>query len=245
MGKLIDESGNVYGYLKVLGRDFESKHIKPYWLCECQKCKQIVSVYGTSLRKGTTTQCQKCAAKEAAQKRNQKIYNTLIGQKFNNFIVIEENYDKGRGAGQARYWNCKCKCGKIIPLSTHQILSKSVLSCGCSKQSKGEAKISQLLSENGIPFEEQKMFEDCRFPYTERKARFDFFIDNKYIIEFDGKQHDMVTGGLFTQDVVNAIIERDAFKNEWCKKNNIPIIRIKQHQLNTLTIEDLLYKEEE
>ena len=54
-------------------------------------------------------------------------------------------------------------------------------------RSKGEETIKNILLKNNILFEQEKTFEDCRFPKTNRKARFDFFVENKYIIEFDGR----------------------------------------------------------
>lgn len=56
----------------------------------------------------------------------------------------------------------------------------TVQSCGCLK-SVGEEKISQLLTENNISFNREKIFNDFK-PY-----RYDFYVDNKYIIEYDGR----------------------------------------------------------
>ena len=39
--------------------------------------------------------------------------------------------------------------------------------------------------------------------------------------------------------------ERDALKNQWCKDNNIPLIRIPYTHLNDLKIEDLLLETSE
>ena len=39
--------------------------------------------------------------------------------------------------------------------------------------------------------------------------------------------------------------ERDALKNQWCKDNNIPLIRIPYTHLNNLKIEDLLLETSE
>ena len=55
-------------------------------------------------------------------------------------------------------------------------------SCGCT-QSKQEENIIKLLTKNNLPFEYQYHFKD--FSYK----KFDFYINNKYIIEFDGQQH--------------------------------------------------------
>lgn len=53
--------------------------------------------------------------------------------------------------------------------------------------SRGEIKIYNLLKEYGISFEREKTFKDCINPKTNRALRFDFFIDNKYLIEYNGK----------------------------------------------------------
>lgn len=71
-------------------------------------------------------------------------------------------------------------------------------------------------------------------------ARFDFYVDNKYIIEFDGKQHFEIND--FFEQTLQQIKEHDNFKNEYCKNHNIPIIRIPYYKLESLTIEDLLMK---
>lgn len=67
---------------------------------------------------------------------------------------------------------------------------------------------------------------------------FDFWVENKYIIEFDGKQHFYETN-LFSYPL-SKIHEHDSYKNNWCKENNIPIIRIPYTYQEKITIEDLL-----
>lgn len=41
------------------------------------------------------------------------------------------------------------------------------------------------------------------------------------------------------------VLKRDAIKNQWCKDNNIPLIRIPYTRLNNLSIKDLILKKEE
>lgn len=55
-------------------------------------------------------------------------------------------------------------------------------SCGCT-QSKEEEKIIKLLTQNNVRFIYQHKFNDFQ------NKEFDFFVDNKYIIEYDGQQH--------------------------------------------------------
>ena len=240
MGKLIDETGNQYGKLTVLYRD-PTPHAKPYWICKCE-CGEIVSVYGNHLRSGKTSQCKKCGYKQASQTRNGEIYKKLIGKHFNHITVIEEDLSKGHKAGEARYWKCKCDCGQLISLSTHQILSEKVFSCGCYR-SKGEQIISKILDENNFIYEKEKTFDTCRFPDTNRLARFDFYLSEyNCLIEFDGRQHYEIPGGLFTEEEVQKIRIRDIYKNDWCNKNNIKLIRIPYYDENKISLEYLKEK---
>ncbi len=234
MGKLINETGNVYGKLTVLYRDPEP-HVKPYWICQCS-CGNIISVYGNSLRNGATTQCKKCSCKQGVEKRLGQTYASLIGKHFNHLTVIEEDLSKGNKAGEARYWKCQCDCGKIISISTSTILNEKIFSCGCY-HSKGEGIIEQILKENNIIYEKEKTFETCRFENTNRLARFDFYLpEHKIIIEFDGRQHYTNPGGFFTNEEVQKIRDRDNFKNNWCLLNNIKLFRIPYYDEDKLNI---------
>lgn len=58
---MIDMTGQVFGFLKVLERDLSSEHLghenDAYWKCQCLKCGSIKSIRGASLRKGVTKSC--------------------------------------------------------------------------------------------------------------------------------------------------------------------------------------------
>ena len=71
-------------------------------------------------------------------------------------------------------------------------------------------------------------------------ARFDFYVNNSYLIEYDGTTHYVPIGGWNNEKSVQNQQERDAIKNQWCKENNIPLIRIPYTHLKDLCIEDLL-----
>ena len=165
----------------------------------------------------------------------------LTGQKFGILQVLE--LDKSKLPNRRKWWICKCQCGNIK--SIRQDVLQKAESCGCNN-SKGEMIISQILKENNIPFEMQKTFESCRFPDTNQLARFDFYINNQYLIEFDGIQHFEYSGsGWNTKENFENIQKRDKFKNEWCIANNIPLIRIPYTKLKTLKLEDLLLFKDE
>ena len=48
--------------------------------------------------------------------------------------------------------------------------------------------IKELLEQNNISFIQEKRFADLRFENTGHQARFDFYVNNSYIIEYDGIQ---------------------------------------------------------
>lgn len=107
----------------------------------------------------------------------------------------------------------------------------------------GELKINQLLTENNIPFIQEKKFDSCISPKG-NPLRFDFYVNNKYLIEYDGEQHFLeVPNNIYTKEELEKIKEYDKIKNQWCEKNNIPLIRINYTQLHKLTIKDIIIQE--
>ena len=94
--------------------------------------------------------------------------------------------------------------------------------------------------EDNIKFVSQKKYDNLRATNGKRYA-FDFFVNNKYIIEYDGSQHFKYTGtGWDTQEHFERTRKNDLIKNKYCFNNNIPIIRIlynKEYDLNDLKLE--------
>ena len=80
------------------------------------------------------------------------------------------------------------------------------------------------------------MFDACRFADSNQMAKFDFFIDNKYLIEYDGKQH-FGEGGWGNYETIKL---HDEHKNQWCQTNNIPLIRIPYTQYDHLILDDIM-----
>lgn len=140
-------------------------------------------------------------------------------------------------------WKCQCECGGITEVSSVHLVKGDVVSCGCII-SKGEERIAELLSSHNISFFKQKTFDSCRYPETNYPARFDFWVDNRYLIEFDGIQHfQKIKYWYPVEGDFERMQSRDDFKTNWAKENNIPLIRIKYDQLENLSIKDLLLKE--
>ena len=78
-------------------------------------------------------------------------------------------------------------------------------------------------------------FEDAGY-----QARFDFYVNDKYIIEYDGRQHFIQGNGVYdNKEKFMKTQEHDRIKNEYCFQHDIPIIRIPYTELDNLTIEML------
>lgn len=214
------------------------KNGKKYWNCICPYDNNIFICCSSHLisKIRPTLSCgclQKQKAAEILKKYRYDHTINLKGQKFGKLTVIEkvekpENTNPNR---KYAFWKCKCDCGNTCIINGAYLRNGDTISCGCIK-SKGELTISKILKENNIPFEKEKIFSECK---DKLPLPFDFYINNQYLIEFDGEQH-------FNKNGLNYdyIKKHDEIKNQWCIENNIPLIRIPYTILETLCLNDLL-----
>ena len=191
------------------------------WKCKCD-CGNIYNATSSEIHR--QQKCEKC----------KKTSENLIGRKFGKLTVISQEPSKNGHA----MWKCKCECGGIIVKDTTSLKNGGEYQgCGCVK-SIGEETIAKLLTDNNIDFVKQKTFEGCVI--NTGKAIFDFYVNNKYLIEYDGIQHFKALGGWSDENGLENNQIRDNIKNQYCKNNNIPLIRIPYTHLKDLCIEDLL-----
>ena len=226
------EHGVPNSTIKVIKYD-HSDSKKTYWLCTCKNHPNTLEIKnGYQLRTGETKNCSCCKL----------IHNKhdLLNQTFGKLTIIEKTDEKSSN-GEI-IWKAQCSCGNFRYLRTSGFLSDNITCCEqCSKKgSKGEKLIQKILNENNISFELEKQFNSCRFLDTNRMARFDFYVNNQYIIEFDGEQHQKFTPFFGDEISFKHLQEHDKIKNEWCKRNNIPLIRIPYNHLDNLCLNDLL-----
>lgn len=239
-------------------KEIRSQHLREGKIKTCTHCNSnaiINQVFGnwkvikqTEYKKGDSLlyecECIYCGAKKLKTsteiKQNHQFCNNcrsidISNNKYGHLTAI-----KRLGSDQYRHsiWECKCDCGNIVNVSYGHLVSGDTKSCGCTK-SFGEAKIRKILQENNIIFETQKTFETCKFPETNTLARFDFYLpEYNTIIEYDGSQHFYYTNsGWNTKENFIAIKQRDNYKDQWCKKNNIKLIRIPYIDYDKINIE--------
>ena len=144
-------------------------------------------------------------------KRSNKIHN----MKYDYSLVEYKNVDT----------NVIILCpihDDFVQLPQHHL---NGVGCPYCRESKGEIKINKILTDNNIRFERQKRFKDCIYIRT---LFFDFYLlDYNICIEFDGKQH------FESVERFGGVVEfeknkkRDKIKTDYCKDNNIQLIRIK------------------
>ena len=231
--RIKDLKGQRFGLLQVIELDKSKEpNRRKYWICKCD-CGNVKSIRQDSLQKAESCGCLRTAKLKTISR-----YKDHTGEKFGKLTVL---YITDRRNTQSRpYWHCKCDCGTEVDVLITDLQSGHTTSCGCSN-SKGELVISKILKENNISFEKEKTFDSCRFKDTNQLARFDFYVNNEYLIEYDGIQHFQYSGsGWDTEENFKKTQQRDSYKNQWCKENNIPLIRIPYTQLTNLKLKDLL-----
>lgn len=236
MGKKTDLTGIKVGHLTVLGESSRrDKSGCVLWVCQCDcEDKTLVEVRSTKIRSGNPNISCGCVRNNKTRQLN---YKNLVGQTFGNLTVLEETSERYHGA---IVWKCQCACGNYTTATTCALKSKGKTSCGCL-HSQGEQQIQKILQKHNIPYKTEYSFKDCLFPDTLKMAKFDFYVDDKYIIEYDGKQHfEFENSGWNTLEHLQKTQEHDKIKNEYCFMNNIPVIRIPYTHLPKLSFGDLI-----
>ena len=123
----------------------------------------------------------------------------------------------------------RCNCG-------HEWLAAAIgvkngnTWCPVCRESKGEYIIRLILDRNKIKYVKEKKFDDCK---NIRRLSFDFYLPNyNMLIEYDGKQHQMLCKYYGGEIGLKIRQKRDKIKNEYCKTNNIKLIRISYSDKN-------------
>lgn len=219
-GKIIP--GQKFGKLTVISKANNQKG-RGYWHCKCD-CGNYCSINTAFLLSGHTRSCG-CLLKESAHNRRIDLTNQRFGKLIALYPIKTNKGDK------QPYWHCKCDCGNEKDIQAGALRSGTARSCGCIK-SHAEENIIQLLIKNNINFQYQYSFKDIQ------AYKFDFYIDDTYVIEYDGIQHFKSDSGWNTVKNVQKTHKRDLLKNQYCFINEIPIIRIPYDE--EYNIKDLL-----
>lgn len=246
MGELYNcDKSSVLNHAKKIG--FDVKTVQTYKLSEEDK-QNIIEQYQLktsnelakeyNVSRGMITKLWYDANLKGKTVKNPKTTEIdITGQRFGKWTVLYKT--EKRNAGGCIYWHCKCDCGKEKDVLGTSLRQKRSLSCGLHNNiSRGNTKISELLDEANINYEVEKKFETCK---DKKELPFDFFVNNQYLIEYDGEQH-FKKDNIFDYEYTH---NHDLIKSQWCKENNIPLIRIPYSHYDLLNINDLLLETSE
>lgn len=193
------------------------------------KCNECGYIFNQTPNTHTDTGghgCPKCAGKDLT-------HEEWVTRKVNPV------HGKGRYTYLTEYDNVHTKINILCNECGHEFWQKPHIhiytGAGCPEctlnqtQSKGASKVQSLLESYNLNYEKEKRFNDCR---CKNSLPFDFYVPEfNVLIEYDGEQHTRPArfGGMSreqSEEAFEMIKLRDNIKNQYCKDNNIPLLRI-------------------
>jgi hypothetical protein len=132
MSKLIDLTGQRFGKLVVIERDYTRKN-RTYWYCKCD-CGNTCSLRKDALTRENKPQ-RSCGC-DLAKRNSDAHLKDETGNRYSKLVVIKrvENLENHKDAR----WLCKCDCGEYCEVSGLHLRNGNVQSCGCLRSEKGK-----------------------------------------------------------------------------------------------------------
>lgn len=131
-----------------------------------------------------------------------------------------------------------CECGReFITTFTHFTEGKHECDRCSGRQSVYEIKIENWLIANKVPYVRQYRIKELP------RQPFDFFVDNKVLIEMDGEFHYRAIKMISEEQALKeyeALKQRDKIKTDYCKEHNIKLIRFTKAQIINKEYEQIL-----
>lgn len=215
----INRSGEKYGRLTILEviPDTRPTRVK----CKCDCGNYYIGIQ-TDIVVGHTQSCG-CLFKKRVAESNTKDWTGIISDYGIEFLEPDHIREQGQWL-----WKCKCGvCGNEFIALPAKVNEGVITSCGCATQSSPERYIINILEELNIQYVKQYSLSNCKNKYP---LRFDFaiFDDDKllYLIEYDGRQHFEPIDWFGGIEGFNKQKQRDIIKDNYCKLNNILLLRL-------------------
>lgn len=215
----VKEVKNINPNIIVVGQYINAKTPIEHY---CEKHNIFWNAYPDSILRGIG--CKECG-NEKIRDKNIKSHDKYVEDLYiaNPNIEVIEEY---QGANIAILHRCKID-GYIWSAKPANILFGK--GCPQCNESKGERQVRQWLDKHDIVYIYQKTFINCR---DLRVLPFDFYIPKYNLcIEYDGEQHFRPVDfngngeGLASQQFAKTKYH-DEIKNQYCKNNNIHLLRI-------------------
>ena len=208
--KAKNQHGDLYDYSKVI-------YINSMSNVELI-CKEHGSFFQNPSKHTEGQGCSKCSG--TCRKTTIEFINdaNLIHRKLYNYSLV--NYINNRV-------KIKIKCAKHGIFS--QIPKDHLKGHGCPSccKSSGELFLSRLFDDNQIKYHIEYKFENCR-GVGNKKLPFDFYLyEYNILVEFDGRHHFESVEAFGGQEALKKQKITDEIKNNFCRDNNLELVRIK------------------
>lgn len=163
--------------------------------------------------------CSQMCSKKGSAKEHYDIAKFIFEQSKGTIVPLELINGSSKSI---REIDVKClKCGRVQSKQLRSLRNKVRCKYCTHAVSKGALELERHLIELGLCYEKEKTFADLS---CVSNLRYDFFVEDKVLIEYDGRQHyEPVWGG---DGGLKATKERDEIKNDYAKRKGISLIRI-------------------
>ena len=219
----VERANILYPDIEIIGEYVNTHHSIEV---RCKKCGHIWKPKAATLLiphgELGGTGCKKCYT--SMQTKNTDLFIQELSE-ANPDVKLIGNYINSYTKTLFKCYGCD----KLCEWET----SPSVAICGCKSPlcvlSNGEAAVLNYLEKHNIQCETQKTFKGCKHINL---LRFDFYLpEYNCCIEYDGEQHYYPVNfrGCSDNEAIQAYEStqyNDSIKNEYCKHNNIDLIRI-------------------
>lgn len=213
---LIESKGFIY-----VGYDYDNinskyKKVNIHFMCPNHIDKGVQKIKYNNLL-NSNGRCKYCAGRERTKEDLQNELNELHG-----LVTILEYTD------YASPLKAKCNICNLEWETKGVNLTQGHRCPNCAK-SNFELEIAKILDKWGYSHIDEFWYKNCR---NKNPLPFDFYLDDfNILIEADGEHHyKPIRRGSMTdddaEDRLKQIIFHDEIKTEYCKANNIPLIRI-------------------
>lgn len=184
------------------------------------------SFHDFEMRYNDFTNGHRCSICSGRKKKTQKEFEQEV-----------EKLGKGEYKVNGKYINNRThiellhlKCNKIWNVRPDDF-TNGFNRCPYCAGSNGEQIIMRYLEEKNYNYTFQYIYQDCKFI---RPLPFDFKVianNNHFMIEFDGVVH---FKPIYGKDELKKKQRNDEIKNNYCKDNNIPLLRIKYTDIKNI-----------
>lgn len=215
---------------------------KVWWICEKGHEWEAKINHRTTSNSG----CPYCSGRKVCKENSLAFLFPNIASEWhptkNGNLTPKDVTSK---SGKKVWWKCS-KCEHEWKTAVH---NRTHGGCNCPKcninASKAEELISKILENNKIKYIRQYKIPECKNIYP---LPFDFavFKENNLflLIEYDGQQHYKewrLSDKKLAKRKLKKIQKNDQIKSNYCKQNNIPLLRIPYWEFDK--IEEILEKE--